>query len=113
VPFKENAVTQRTWLITGVNSGFGRLMTERLLEQGDRVAGTVRKMDSINDLKGKYGHLLWLAHLDMTDSGEIRRVVERAFAELGRIDVIASNAGYGLFGAAEELSDDQVGHQLA
>lgn len=106
-------MTQRTWLITGVNSGFGRLMTERLLERGDRVAGTVRKMDSMNDLKGKYGHLLWLAHLDMTDSGEIRRVVERAFAELGRIDVIASNAGYGLFGAAEELSDDQVGHQLA
>jgi len=106
-------VTQRTWLITGVNSGFGRLMTERLLERGDRVAGTVRKMDSMNDLKGKYGHLLWLAHLDMTDAGEIRRVVERAFAELGKINVIASNAGYGLFGAAEELSDDQVGHQLA
>ncbi|HVR84750.1 MAG TPA: SDR family oxidoreductase [Planctomycetota bacterium] len=106
-------MTQRTWLITGVNSGFGRLMTERLLERGDRVAGTVRKMDSMNDLKGKYGHLLWLAHLDMTDAGEIRRVVERAFAELGKINVIASNAGYGLFGAAEELSDDQVGHQLA
>jgi len=44
-------MTQRTWFITGVNSGFGRHMTEQLLERGERVAGTVRKMDSMNDLK--------------------------------------------------------------
>ncbi len=44
-------VTQRTWFITGVNSGFGRYMTEQLLARGDRVAGTVRKMDAMNDLK--------------------------------------------------------------
>ena len=60
-------MSQRTWLITGVNSGFGRLMAEQLLERGDRVAGTVRKMDAVNDLKAKYGELLWLEHLDMTD----------------------------------------------
>jgi len=106
-------MAQRTWFITGVNSGFGRLMSERLLERGDRVAGTVRKMDSVNDLKTKYGDFLWLEHLDMTDLSGIRRVVEKAFAELGRIDVIVSNAGYGLFGAAEELSDEQVAHQLS
>ena len=40
----------RTWLITGVNSGFGREMTEQLLARGDRVAGTVRKMDAMSDL---------------------------------------------------------------
>ena len=54
-------MTQRTWLITGVNSGFGRLMTEALLERGDRVAGTVRKLDAMNELKSKYGDRLWLA----------------------------------------------------
>ena len=106
-------MTQRTWLITGVNSGFGRLMTEALLERGDRVAGTVRKLDAMNDLKTRHGDRLWLANLDMTDLPAVRSVVERAFAELGTIDVIVSNAGYGLFGAAEELSDDQVVHQLA
>jgi NAD(P)-dependent dehydrogenase (short-subunit alcohol dehydrogenase family) len=106
-------MTQRTWLITGVNSGFGRLMTEALLERGDRVAGTVRKLDAMDDLKAKYGERLWLANLDMTDLPAVRSVVEKAFAELGTIDVIVSNAGYGLFGAAEELSDDQVVHQLA
>jgi len=106
-------MTQRTWLITGVNSGFGRLMTEALLERDDRVAGTVRKLDAMDDLKAKYGERLWLANLDMTDLPAVRSVVEKAFAELGTIDVIVSNAGYGLFGAAEELSDDQVVHQLA
>jgi NAD(P)-dependent dehydrogenase (short-subunit alcohol dehydrogenase family) len=106
-------MSQRTWLITGVNSGFGRLMAEQLLERGDRVAGTVRKMDAVNDLKAKYAELLWLENLDMTDLSGIRRGVEKAFAHLGRIDVIVSNAGYGLFGAVEELSDEQVAHQLS
>src|ERR1700722_12552031 len=87
------AMTQRTWLITGVNSGFGRLMTEALLERGDRVAGTVRKLDAMNDLKAKYGDRLLLANLDMTDLPAVRSVVNKAFAELGTINVIVSNAG--------------------
>ncbi|HEU0165053.1 MAG TPA: SDR family oxidoreductase [Thermomicrobiales bacterium] len=105
-------MAQRTWFITGVNSGFGREMTAQLLARGDRVAGTARRLDEMNDLKTQYGELLWLAHLDVTDSDEIRRVVDAAFSELGRIDVVVNNAGYGLFGAAEELSDDQILHQL-
>ena len=105
-------MTQRTWLITGVNSGFGRQMTEQLLARGDRVAGTVRKLDAVQDLKDKYGDLLWLAHLDVTDTPEVRQVVNAAFADLGRINVVINNAGYGLFGAAEELTDEQILHQI-
>jgi NAD(P)-dependent dehydrogenase (short-subunit alcohol dehydrogenase family) len=102
----------QTWLITGVNSGFGREMTEQLLARGDRVAGTVRKMDAMSDLKAKYGDRLWLANLDVTDASAIKQVVSAAFAELGRIDVVVNNAGYGLFGAAEELTDEQILHQI-
>jgi len=104
--------THRSWFITGVNSGFGRNMTEQLLARGDRVAGTVRKMDAMNDLKAKYGDKLWLARLDVTDTPEIRVVVNKAFADLGNIDVVVNNAGYGLFGAAEELTDDQILQQI-
>ena len=103
----------RTWLITGVNSGFGRQITEQLLARGDRVAGTVRNLETMADLKTQYGDSLWLAALDLTDMSAIRQVVDKAFANLGRIDVIVSNAGYGLFGAAEELSDEQVDHQIS
>lgn len=106
-------MTQKTWMITGISSGFGRLMTEQLLARGDRVAGTARKMEALDDLKARYGDRLWLAGLDMTDLPAVRKVIDRAFAELGHIDVVVSNAGYGLFGAAEELTDEQVDHQLA
>ena len=105
-------MTQRTWLITGVNSGFGRSLTTQLLARGDRVAGTVRNLDSMADLKQQYGDLLWLSQLEMTDTPAIQQVVAKAFADLGQIDVVISNAGYGLFGAAEELGDDQITHQL-
>jgi NAD(P)-dependent dehydrogenase (short-subunit alcohol dehydrogenase family) len=67
----------------------------------------------MDDLKEKYGNRLWLGQLDMTDTPGIQRVVSNAFADLGKIDVVVSNAGYGLFGAAEELSDEQVTHQLS
>ena len=103
---------QRTWFITGVNSGFGRIMTEHLLERGDRVAGTARKLEQLDDLKSKYGEQLWLRHLDLTDMPAIHGVVDAAFARFGQIQVIVNNAGYGLFGAAEEVSDEQIRHQI-
>ncbi len=105
-------MVQRNWLITGVSSGFGRHMTEQLLERGDHVAGTVRKIEAMDDLKARYGDLLWLANLEMTDTPAIRPVVDKAFNELGKIDVVVSKAGYGLIGAAEEVTDEQVIHQI-
>jgi len=106
-------MAQRTWFITGINSGFGRHLSQQLLERGDRVAGTVRKEGSVDDLKATYGDALWTARLDVTDVAEIKAVVDRAFTELGRVDVVINNAGYGLFGAAEELTDDQIDHIIA
>lgn len=105
-------MTQRTWLITGINSGFGRHMSEQLLARGERVAGTVRKLASVDDLKARYGEQLWLGQLDVTDTTAIRRTVDAAFADLGRIDVVVNNAGYGLFGAAEEVTDEQIVLQI-
>jgi NAD(P)-dependent dehydrogenase (short-subunit alcohol dehydrogenase family) len=105
-------MASQTWFITGVNSGFGRSMLEQLLERGDRVAGTARRMDALTGLEEKYREQLWLQSLDLTDTPSIRRVVNEAFDHFGRIDVIVNNAGYGLVGAAEELSDEQIIHQL-
>lgn len=105
-------MTTRTWFITGVNSGFGRELAEQLLARGDRVAGTVRREGSVDDLRAGYGERFWLGHLDVTDLAQVRKVVDAAFDELGRIDVVVINAGYGLFGAAEEFTDEQVVHQI-
>jgi NAD(P)-dependent dehydrogenase (short-subunit alcohol dehydrogenase family) len=105
-------VTKRSWFITGISSGFGRNMTEQLLARGDRVAGTARNLNALDDLKTQYGDPLWLASLDVTDTSAVRRVVKEAFAVFGRIDVIVNNAAYGLFGAAEEVSDEQIRRQI-
>lgn len=102
----------QTWFITGTSSGFGRLLTERLLERGDRVAATLRRQHALDDLKARHGDRLWIASLDLTDTDAIRATVDRAFNEMGRIDVVVSNAGYGLFGAGEEVTDAQIRHQI-
>jgi NAD(P)-dependent dehydrogenase (short-subunit alcohol dehydrogenase family) len=111
-------MAQRTWFITGVSSGFGRELAEQVLKQGDRLVGTVRgnagvPSGKVADLVERYPETFQAEILDVTDTPAIRQVVERSFARLGRIDVIISNAGYGLFGAAEELSDAQVEHIIA
>lgn len=106
-------MTQRTWFITGVSSGLGRHMTEQLLARGDRVAGTLRTPGALDDLKAAHGDRLWLTQLDVTDTAAIRDVVNRAFTEFSRIDVVVNNAGYGILGAAEELTDAQIDHQIA
>lgn len=103
----------RTWFITGTSSGFGRELAEQLLARGDRVAATARRTAALDDLAAEHGDRLWRAALDVTDTAAVRSVVDRAFAELGHIDVVVSNAGYGLFGAAEELSDAQIDRQIA
>lgn len=99
---------QRTWLITGISSGFGRHLTEQLLDRGDHVVGTVRRPDAVADLVERHPDLLRTEVLDVRDTAALRAAVDRTVADLGRIDVAVSNAGYGLFGAAEELSDEQI-----
>ena len=99
---------RRTWFITGVSSGFGRQLTDQLLERGDRVIGTVRDIAKIRDLSERYPETFHAEVLDVSDRAAIRDVVGRSFDRYGRIDVIVSNAGYGLFGAAEELSEEQI-----
>jgi NAD(P)-dependent dehydrogenase (short-subunit alcohol dehydrogenase family) len=103
----------KTWLITGASAGLGRLMTERLLARGDRVVATVRRTAALDDLKNQHGDRLAVAMLELTDTARIGAAVDDAFARMGRIDVVVSNAGYGLFGAAEEVTDEQVAQQIA
>ncbi|MGF7151131.1 NAD(P)-dependent dehydrogenase (short-subunit alcohol dehydrogenase family) [Sphingomonas zeicaulis] len=101
------------WLITGASSGLGLGMARKLLDRGDRVVATARRVEALDDLAAAYGERLHVLALDITDRDAIRAAVAAAFAAFGRIDRIVSNAGYGLFGAAEELTDDQLDRQIA
>jgi NADP-dependent 3-hydroxy acid dehydrogenase YdfG len=70
-------MSQRTWFITGVSSGFGRELTEQLLERSDRVVGTVRDTGKVADLRERYPETFRAEVLDVTDTAAIREVVER------------------------------------
>jgi NAD(P)-dependent dehydrogenase (short-subunit alcohol dehydrogenase family) len=102
----------KTWFITGTSTGFGRELTEQLLARGDRVAATLRWPALLNELANQYGANLWVRELDVTKTTWMREVVNGAFDELGRVDIVVSNAAYRLLGAAEELSDQQIARQI-
>lgn len=98
----------RKWLITGVSSGFGRMLAEAALEQGDSVVGTLRKTEQAADFEALAPGRAKAVVLDVTDLDRIDSSVEEAIAALGNIDVLVNNAGYGLFGALEEVSSEEI-----
>ena len=103
----------KTWLITGVSSGFGYEMTKQLLAAGNTVIGTVRNTKKVEALKEQYPDTFDCRILDVTDVPAVQQLVKDSFTQYGKIDVVVSNAGYGLFGCVEELSDDEINHIIA
>lgn len=98
----------KVWLITGSSTGFGRTLAEAVLKQGDRVIATARKPEQLEDLIAQYPETAIALRLDVTDKNEIKTTIEKANAKFGQIDVLVNNAGYGLIGALEEVSDAQI-----
>jgi NAD(P)-dependent dehydrogenase (short-subunit alcohol dehydrogenase family) len=105
-------MTMVNWLITGVSSGFGRALAEAVLAKGDTVAGTLRNESAKAEFETlAHGRAIGLL-LDVTDQASVRRGVEEAEKKTGGIDVLVNNAGYGLEGAIEEVTLDQVRAQF-
>ncbi|MER6121937.1 SDR family NAD(P)-dependent oxidoreductase [Streptomyces sp. NPDC001795] len=103
----------KVWFITGTSRGLGRAFAEAALERGDKVAATARNIDSLADLVGKYGadRVLPLA-LDVTDKAAVTAAVTAAVETFDRLDIVVNNAGYGLFGMVEEITEQQLRDQL-
>ncbi len=106
-------MAQRTWLITGVSSGFGYEMTRQLLEKGDIVIGTVRNTSKVKELIREYPITFNCQILDVTEIDKVHIFIKEMFEKHERIDVVVNNAGYGLFGAAEELDEENINKILA
>src|SRR3954469_2251227 len=92
----------RAWLITGCSSGFGRVLAEAVLARGDRAMLTARDVSRLADLAGLYPDRARTGRLDVTDTAEIRAVIEATREAFGGLDVLVNNAGFGLLGAVEE-----------
>jgi NAD(P)-dependent dehydrogenase (short-subunit alcohol dehydrogenase family) len=102
----------KTWFITGAGRGFGREFTKAALGRGDKVAATARNASSLDDLVGQYGGAILPLELDVTHRDDVFSAVAKARDGFGRLDVVVNNAGYGLFGMVEEISEQELRDQL-
>lgn len=102
----------KVWFITGSSRGLGRALTEAVLAKGDQVAATARQPKQLDDLVTKYPQQILPLRLDVTNKKEITAAVEQAVKHFGRVDVLVNNAGFGVVGAAEAFTDEQVRSQL-
>jgi NAD(P)-dependent dehydrogenase (short-subunit alcohol dehydrogenase family) len=102
----------RTFLITGVSSGLGRAFATAALEAGHTVVGTIRKPDQIADFEQLAPDRAHARLLDVTDTDAIAPAIAAIEDEIGRIDVLVNNAGYGVEGTFEETTLDTFRHQF-
>src|SRR6266702_3380316 len=105
-------IMSEVWFITGASKGFGREFVLAALERGDKVAATARNTDTLSDLVEQYGDAVLPVELDVTNRDQVFAAVKSAHETFGRIDVVINNAGYGLFGTVEEITEQQLRDQL-
>lgn len=105
---KEIDMSEKVWLITGTSKGFGRVWADAALNRGDKVVATARSLESIADLKEKYGANVLTLQLDVTNPEEAKTAVAQAHVHFGRLDVVLNNVGYPLIGTIEEASAADV-----
>jgi NAD(P)-dependent dehydrogenase (short-subunit alcohol dehydrogenase family) len=103
--------SERVWLVTGASRGFGRALCDAVLARGERLVATARGRDFVESFEREHPDALAVV-LDVTDPAQARAVVEQALERFGRLDVVVNNAGYGHFGAVEELTEDELRQQL-
>lgn len=106
-----NQRTDRTWFVTGASRGFGRALSEDVLARGERLIATARSQDFLDQFAERHPEAAAL-RLDVTDRAGIQRAVADGVERFGHLDVVVNNAGYGHFGAVEELTDEDLRHQV-
>lgn len=102
----------KVWFITGSARGLGRSLTEAVLAHGDKVAATARTPEQLNELVAQYPDQILPVALDVTQNDQIKAAVEKAIGHFGQIDVLVNNAGFGITGATEAFTEEQVRSQL-
>jgi NAD(P)-dependent dehydrogenase (short-subunit alcohol dehydrogenase family) len=102
---------KRVWFVTGASRGFGRALSEAVLARGDRLIATARRPEFVDEFRERHPEAL-AVQLDVTDRNRARAAVAEGVERFGRLDVLVNNAGYGHFGAVEELTEEELRGQF-
>jgi short-subunit dehydrogenase len=97
----------KVWYITGASKGMGMSITKELLSKGHSVAATSRTVNTLEQFK-TYGNRFLALETDLKSEESVALSLQRTIEKFGRVDVIVNNAGYGLGGALEELTDEEI-----
>jgi NAD(P)-dependent dehydrogenase (short-subunit alcohol dehydrogenase family) len=108
VRFDRKEHSMSVWFITGASRGFGLEITRRAPHRGDQVAATARHPGAITEAIPDAGNALLTLLLDVTNASQAAAAVSTAIARFGRIDVLVNDAGRGLLGTVEEVSDAEA-----
>lgn len=103
---------KKVWFITGSSRGLGKSLTEAVLATGDKAVATARNTEQLKDLEEKYPSQMLALQLDVSNKSQIHSAIDQAIKHFGQIDVLVNNAGFGITGAAEAFTDEQVQSQL-
>ena len=103
---------ERIWFVTGSSRGLGRSLIKAILSKGDKVAATARDISSLQDLVKQYAQAILPVQLDVNNKAQVHQAIAAVVKRFGRIDVLVNNAGFGITGAVEAYSDEQVRSQL-
>lgn len=97
--------TNKVWFVTGASRGLGAEIVRAALARGHRVAATARDAEAVRKAYPEAPENLLALTADVTDPGQLQAAADETVRRFGRIDVVVNNAGYGLVGAVEEVSD--------
>lgn len=97
-------------MITGASRGFGKLWAKAFLKNGDKVVATARNLNDLDDLVNEFGDAVLPVRLDVTNRSDCFTAVAHANTHFARLDVVINNAGFGLFGAVEEVNEAALDH---
>lgn len=99
---------QKVWFVTGASKGLGLSLVKQLLKEGFKVAATSRKINELTDAVGVDGPNFLPLVLDLQNEDSVAAAIAAGIGRFGKIDVVVNNAGYGLTGSLEELSDEEA-----
>lgn len=100
--------TKKVWFVTGASKGLGLTLVKKLLSIGYRVAATSRNLKSLQEELGTASDQFLPLSMDLINNDNVKKAVDQCVLHFGQIDVVVNNAGFGLIGTLEELSDKEV-----